>query len=174
MASIVHCCGLSLCQLVPVSRDDDSVNVLATGTQLTPYRSVSLHHTYLTHHTSSSDKMVKELKERLLKAKGNPSFMEGVQDINVLCGVLKDFLRCLREPLLTFRMHAAFMQAAGKETLDHLAPLTQPAPMFDTDSDTDENGLASTLEAIAELPSVNKDTLAFFILHLQKYTGCSN
>ena len=59
--------------------------------------------------------MVKELKERLLKAKGNPSFLESVQDINVVCGVLKDFLRGLREPLLTFRMHNAFMQAAGEE-----------------------------------------------------------
>ena len=65
--------------------------------------------------TCSSDKMVKELKERLLKAKGNPSFLEGVQDINVVCGVLKDFLRCLREPLLTFKMHNAFLQAAGME-----------------------------------------------------------
>ena len=63
--------------------------------------------------TCSSDKMVKELKELLLKAKGNPSFLEGVQDINVVCGVLKDFLRCLREPLLTFKMHNAFLQASG-------------------------------------------------------------
>lgn len=62
----------------------------------------------------SSDKMIKELKERLLKAKGNPSFLENVQDINVVCGVLKDFLRNLRESLLTFRMHNAFMQAAGE------------------------------------------------------------
>ena len=38
-----------------------------------------------------------------------------------------------------------------------------------TESDTEENGLASTLEAIAELPPANKDTLAFIILHLQKY-----
>lgn len=100
-----------------------------------------------------SDKMIKELKERLLKAKGNPSFLENVQDINVVCGVLKDFLRNLREPLLTFRMHNAFMQAAG--------------------SDTEENGLASTLEAIAELPSANKDTLAFIVLHLQKVASYS-
>eukprot|EP00731_Ephydatia_muelleri_P009340 Em0004g1678a len=100
-----------------------------------------------------SDKMVKELKERLLKAKGNPSFLESVQDINVVCGVLKDFLRGLREPLLTFRMHNAFMQAA--------------------ESDTEENGLASTLEAIAELPPANKDTLAFIILHLQKVASYS-
>ena len=65
--------------------------------------------------TPSSDKVVKELKERLLRAKGNPS-LEQVQDVNVLCGVLKDFFRSLREPLLTYRMHKTFTQAAGESS----------------------------------------------------------
>ena len=62
---------------------------------------------------SSSDKVVKEVKERLLRAKGNPG-LEKVNDVNVLCGVLKDFLRSLREPLLTFRMHKVFMKTSGQ------------------------------------------------------------
>ena len=33
---------------------------------------------------------------------------------------------------------------------------------------TNEEGLASTLEAIAKLPPSNKDTLAYLILHLQR------
>ena len=33
---------------------------------------------------------------------------------------------------------------------------------------TDEDALASTLEAIAQLPPANKDTLAFLILHIQR------
>ena len=119
--------------------------------------------------TCSSDKMDKELKKRLLKAKGNPSFLEGVQDINVVCGVLKDFLRCLREPFLTFKMHNAFLQASGMER-----EITEPTAFIhsfisvQTESEAEENGLASTLEAIAELPPANKDTLAFIIQ--QKYT----
>lgn len=36
------------------------------------------------------------------------------------------------------------------------------------DENTEEKILASLLEAIAQLPSCNKDTLAFIILHLQK------
>jgi len=57
--------------------------------------------------------MIKEVKERLLRVRGNPG-LERVEDINVLCGVVKDFLRKLREPLLTFRLHKAFMQTTGK------------------------------------------------------------
>ena len=33
---------------------------------------------------------------------------------------------------------------------------------------SDEKALAATLEAIAQLPPCNKDTLAFLILHLQR------
>ena len=77
--------------------------------------------------TLSSDKLIKEAKERLLRVKGNPG-LEKVADINVLCGVIKDFLRNLREPLLTFRMHNAFMQATGQYMyLNHLLGLTQHA-----------------------------------------------
>ena len=36
------------------------------------------------------------------------------------------------------------------------------------EAESEEEGLASTLESIAELPPCNKDTLAFVILHLQK------
>ena len=61
----------------------------------------------------SSDKKVKEVKEVILRAKGNPD-LASVADVNVLCGVLKDFLRKLRQPLLTFRMHKVFIDAAGE------------------------------------------------------------
>jgi len=91
--------------------------------------------------------MIKEVKERLLRVRGNPG-LERVEDINVLCGVVKDFLRKLREPLLTFRLHKAFMQT--------------------TEAESEEEGLASMLGYLAELPPANKDTLAYIILHLQK------
>ena len=61
----------------------------------------------------SSERSIKELKERLLKAKGNPN-LEKVEDINVVCGCLKQFLINLREPLITHKMHPSFMQAMGK------------------------------------------------------------
>ena len=40
--------------------------------------------------------------------------------------------------------------------------------VLSAEAESDEEGLATTLEAIAELPPSNKDTLAFLILHLQK------
>ena len=61
----------------------------------------------------SSDKVIKEVKGRLLCGKGNPGLTK-VSDVNVICGVLKDFLRNLKEPILTFKMHGAFTKAAGE------------------------------------------------------------
>lgn len=36
-----------------------------------------------------------------------------VEDVNAITGLLKDFLRNLKEPLLTFRLNRTFMDAAG-------------------------------------------------------------
>ena len=40
--------------------------------------------------------------------------------------------------------------------------------IYPLECETDEDCLASTLEAIAQLPPANKDTLAFLVLHLQR------
>lgn len=58
------------------------------------------------------DRTVKELKEKFLRGKTVP-VLSRVEDIHAICGVLKDFLRNLKEPLLTFRLNRAFMEAAG-------------------------------------------------------------
>ncbi|KAM9715887.1 rac GTPase-activating protein 1 isoform 2-T2 [Menidia menidia] len=92
------------------------------------------------------ERPVKELRERFLL--GKPSVvLSKVQDIHVVCGVLKDFLRRLREPLITFRLHRTFMEAAEL---------------------TEDGGAAILDRAIAELPKANRDTLAFLMLHLHK------
>jgi len=54
---------------------------------------------------------VKELRERFLQGKTPP--LRKVHDVHVLCGLLKDFLRRLREPLVPFSLHRTFMQASG-------------------------------------------------------------
>lgn len=56
---------------------------------------------------------MKELKEKLIRGKTLPP-LNKVEDINVIAGVLKDFLRNLPEPLLTFHLNKAFMEAAGE------------------------------------------------------------
>lgn len=56
---------------------------------------------------------MKELKEKLVRGKTLPSLSK-IEDINVITGVLKDFFRKLPEPLLTFQLHKAFMEAAGE------------------------------------------------------------
>ncbi|XP_054454871.1 rac GTPase-activating protein 1 [Anoplopoma fimbria] len=93
------------------------------------------------------ERLVKELRDRFLQGK-TPLMLSKVHDVHVLCGLLKDFLRKLKEPLIPFRLHKTFMEAS--ELAD------------------EDNSTAIMYQAIAELPKVNRDTLAFLMLHLQK------
>ncbi|XP_061749274.1 rac GTPase-activating protein 1-like [Nerophis ophidion] len=93
------------------------------------------------------ERQVKELRDRFLAAK-TPLQLGKVADIHVVCGVLKDFLRKLKEPLVTFRLHRNFMEASEMSDEHHSS-----AAMF---------------QAVAELPKSNRDTLAFLMLHFHK------
>ncbi|XP_061082611.1 rac GTPase-activating protein 1 isoform X1 [Conger conger] len=92
------------------------------------------------------ERAVKDLREKFILGKG--PLILGKEEIHVLCGLLKDFLRKLKEPLVTFRLHRTFMDAS--EILDN------------------DNSTAAMYQAIGELPQPNKDTLAFLMLHLQR------
>lgn len=87
-----------------------------------------------------------DLKERLLTARIPPNLKE--MDIHVICGCLKDFLRSLSEPLVTYARWKDFVQAVK---------VTDPQDTF-----------PALYQAISELPRPNRDTLAYTILHLQK------
>ncbi|XP_037533602.1 rac GTPase-activating protein 1 [Nematolebias whitei] len=92
------------------------------------------------------ERTVKELRDRVLQVK--PSLLlSKVQDIHVVCGLLKDFLRRLKEPLVTFRLHRTFMEASELD---------------------EDNRTALLYRVISELPKSNRDTLAFLMLHLHK------
>ncbi|XP_040196206.1 rac GTPase-activating protein 1 [Rana temporaria] len=105
-----------------------------------------LHETGL-YRISGCDRTVKDLKEKFLRGKNVP-LLSKVDDIHAVCGFLKDFLRNLKEPLLTFRLNKTFMNAA--EISD------------------DDNSIAATYQAVDELPAPNRDTLAFLMTHLQR------
>lgn len=105
-----------------------------------------LHETGL-YRVSGPERVVKELKEKLVRGKTLPP-LNKVDDINVITGVLKDFLRNLPEPLLTYALNKSFMEAA--EISD------------------EDNSLAMVYQVIGELPEPNRDTLACLIIHLQK------
>lgn len=96
---------------------------------------------------SGSDRTIKELKEKFLRGKSVP-MLSKVDDIHAITGLLKDFLRSLKEPLLTFRLNQPFMDAA--EVSD------------------DDNSTALMYQNISDLPQPHRDTLAFLVLHLQR------
>nr|XP_046218729.1 rac GTPase-activating protein 1 [Oncorhynchus gorbuscha] len=93
------------------------------------------------------ERMVKALRERYINGK-RPLMLSRVDEIHVVCGLLKDFLRKLKEPLITFRLHRTFMEAC--EIPD------------------DDNSAAIMYRAIGDLPKPNRETLAFLMLHLQR------
>ncbi|CAG4940509.1 unnamed protein product [Parnassius apollo] len=95
---------------------------------------------------SAVDKDVKRLKERFLRGCGSPQ-LSG-EDIHVLCGCIKDFLRSLREPLVSAALWADFMAAARLPDVG--------------------DATAAVVQAVSQLPQPNRDTLAFLVLHLQK------
>ncbi|XP_077410729.1 rac GTPase-activating protein 1 [Vanacampus margaritifer] len=102
---------------------------------------------------SGADRTVKELKEKFLRSKTVP-VLSKVDDIHAIAGFLKDFLRSLKEPLLTFHLNRKFMDAA--ETPD------------------DDNSIALMYQTVGLLPHANRDTLAFLVLHLQRVAQSSD
>ncbi|KAF7647526.1 hypothetical protein LDENG_00171280 [Lucifuga dentata] len=93
-----------------------------------------------------TERVVKELRQKFLQRKAVT--LSKVDDVHVVCGVLKDFLRKLQEPLITFRLHGTFMEASEMADEDESATMM--------------------LHAVGELPKANRDTLAFLMLHLHR------
>lgn len=81
-----------------------------------------------------------------MKNKGAPCLNE--VELPVLCGVVKDFLRSLREPLVTRARWADFVNAVEARDEQDIVP--------------------ALYQTISELPQANRDTLAYMVLHLQK------
>lgn len=91
-----------------------------------------------------SEKEVKALKEKFRKGVPNLSDI----DIHVVCGCLKDFLRTLDDPLIPHYDWKTFTDAVRNSR------------------DETEHRL---YQAISLLPQPNRNTLAYIMLHLQKY-----
>lgn len=96
---------------------------------------------------SGSKNEIKNLKERILRGKALPNLSS--VDVHVLCGCIKDFLRGLREPLIPTNLWTTFSNAVQ---------MIEDAAI--------ERELFA---AVDQLPQANRDTLAFLILHLQRF-----
>jgi len=95
---------------------------------------------------NGSEREVKDMKERLLRGKGQPHISQ--VDIHVVAGTFKSFFRSLKEPLITYTMWDSFVRIAD---------------MYD-EMDVQN----SVYSLIPDLPQPNRDTLAYVILHLQR------
>jgi Rac GTPase-activating protein 1 len=86
------------------------------------------------------------MQEKFLRGKGIPNLSK--IDIHVVSGAIKDFLRSLLEPLMTYTLWHNFVKAAA---------ICDP-----------DDARAAMFQAISELPQPNRDTLAFLVMHLQR------
>lgn len=66
----------------------------------------------------------------------------------MVCGTIKDFLRNLSEPLVTYALWPEFIRASEEND-----PSDRTVALY---------------QAISQLPQPNRDTLAFLMIHLQK------
>ncbi|CAF0991328.1 unnamed protein product [Rotaria sordida] len=94
------------------------------------------------------ENQIKELKERILKSRTGLFDLSHYNDIHLICGVIKDFLRSLSESLLTDILWKSF------------------ASIIDEEFDLIKQEKFDLL--IQQLPKPNRDTLAFLIVHLQR------
>nr|XP_008110459.1 PREDICTED: rac GTPase-activating protein 1 isoform X5 [Anolis carolinensis] len=95
-----------------------------------------------------AEHLVREWKNKLLTSQKSLPSLDDVADVNVICGILKDFLRNLKEPLVTFCLHSAFLHAI--EIPD------------------DPSRHTALCHVVMKLPVANRDTLAFLMLHLHR------
>ncbi len=82
-----------------------------------------------------------------MRGKGHAQLQQ--VDIHVVTGTLKLFFRSLKEPLITYTLWNSFVRIA------------------DLNDDSDVQNTVHTL--IPDLPQPNRDTLAYVILHLQRF-----
>ena len=80
----------------------------------------------------------------MLRPRGCPNLRK-IEDITILTGVVKSFLININEALLTLSLTEEFKNAAENDNLNYI------------------------YSTIAKLPFENCHTLAFLVIHLQKY-----
>ncbi|VDK39893.1 unnamed protein product [Taenia asiatica] len=101
-----------------------------------------------------AEKKVFELLDKFIHGRTTPS-LALVEDINVVCSCLKAFLRLLSEPLVTYALRPEFIEAVDLSTRDSEGAKHRVATLMD------------------RLPTANRDTLAFIILHLKAVSRSS-
>ncbi|XP_055334626.1 rac GTPase-activating protein 1-like isoform X3 [Paramacrobiotus metropolitanus] len=92
---------------------------------------------------------VKKLKRDLLKNKFEFR-KDDLRDVHVACSLLKNLISGLNEPLLTYQLWPEFSKIASSANMDEFYRL------------------------INKLPPVNRETLAYLMLHFRKITQAPN
>ena len=96
-----------------VSRFTQYVAIEMKKITLLPFQMLAALRMYSSFHVRRVESEVRALKEKFLRGRGTPN-LSNISDINVVCGCIKDFLRGLKEPLVTCELWEDFVDAAGQ------------------------------------------------------------
>ena len=99
-----------------------------------------------------NDMEVRKLSTNL--SEGNVINLATVEDVNVIASALKEFLTGLEEPVATLTQYHSFLEASSKLC--------------------DDDARRSLCKCISRLPEVNRHTLAYIIIHLQKVSASTH
>ncbi|CAH8870741.1 unnamed protein product [Trichobilharzia szidati] len=97
---------------------------------------------------SGSEKQVRDLYEKFLHSRSTPS-LALIDDIHVICCCLKLFLRSLEEPLVTYLQRSNLI-AVSEEYATNASKAVE-----------------SAVNVLKKLPTPNRHTLSFIMLHLK-------
>lgn len=88
-------------------------------------------------------------------------------DLKIICSALKLYLRTLKEPVFTFKLHNRFIEAASKTFARTLRQLPRPPKSFSVIDDKAER-IRTLHSLLKELPKPNQDLLHILMAHLNK------
>lgn len=88
-------------------------------------------------------------------------------DLKTVCSALKLYLRTLKEPVFTFKLHNRFIEAASEKIRSRFSILTSLFSSFPVIDDKAER-IRTLHSLMKELPKANHDLLHILMAHLNK------
>ncbi|KAH9404204.1 Rac GTPase-activating protein 1 [Tyrophagus putrescentiae] len=158
-ALLIHCCNEIDRRVEEAKKNPNSLNSSLSGL----------------YQNATAEKQAKELRLRILSGNGIPNL--GSFELNVLCSVVKMFLRDMDDPVVTRIMWNDFVRASEHIQKTSLGDGSPTDSDYESQQDNESDGSSNeewqealrVLKAVVvQLPNANRDSLCFLFLHFYR------